>query len=301
MAVKKAIDVETLLRWAYRDELSKRMVSSAEGIWDRIEDNGQRGGIDVGHGAAQRYPHFGLPHPDAEEIERQVSALPDGAIDWQVEAEPIMGDLLQLADPRPMMTRPPARRRPTVGWHGHGGAWGASRVDLPREAIMVRSLRTAALVTMHAKMGTRPDWGDTNPPRPHAIKAERGPGWKVVGECRAKNLYTEGSYCPLQFSPSPLTIAEIRADYLAWWRGLNALVATLELTEHAALPPVSPEMPWLEPARSPSPPPSPALGPPGWPSPRSTLPLKPSRSTAGPRKRVLRAGIARIVPKEGAS
>jgi hypothetical protein len=35
--VKTKIDIETLLHWAYRDELSKRQTSSAEGIWNRIQ------------------------------------------------------------------------------------------------------------------------------------------------------------------------------------------------------------------------------------------------------------------------
>jgi hypothetical protein len=54
---KIPMDTELLLlRWAFQDELSKRKTSSAEGIWDRILEDGQRGGIDVGHSAAQRYP-----------------------------------------------------------------------------------------------------------------------------------------------------------------------------------------------------------------------------------------------------
>ena len=50
---KIPMDTELLLRWAFQDELSKRKTSSAEGIWDRILEDGQRGGIDVGHSAAQ--------------------------------------------------------------------------------------------------------------------------------------------------------------------------------------------------------------------------------------------------------
>jgi hypothetical protein len=52
---RTAIDVESLLIWAFRDELSKRGLSSAEGIWDKIEQDAQRGGIDPGHGRAMLF------------------------------------------------------------------------------------------------------------------------------------------------------------------------------------------------------------------------------------------------------
>jgi hypothetical protein len=78
---RREVEVEALLHWTYRDELPQREISSAEGIWDQIAQHGQRGGIDVGHGAAQQYPHFGLPHPDALAIEKVVAALPDARID----------------------------------------------------------------------------------------------------------------------------------------------------------------------------------------------------------------------------
>src|ERR1700720_1738855 len=96
MTDKIAIDTEFLIRWAYQDELSKRQTSSAEGIWDRILEDGQRGGIDPGHGAAQRYSHFGLPDPDAELIERAVGALEDAVIDWERSFETIAAELAGL-------------------------------------------------------------------------------------------------------------------------------------------------------------------------------------------------------------
>ena len=90
---------------------------------------------------------------------------------------------------------------------------------------MVRSLRTSALVTMHAMMGTRPDWKSEHP-HPLPVAATKGPGPKIFGECRRKNWYSDGSYCPLRWWPSPISIAEARADYIAWWRGLVQLAGT---------------------------------------------------------------------------
>lgn len=209
---KRSIEIEKLLHWAYRDELSKRTTSSAEGIWDQIAEYGQRGGIDPGHGAAQRYPHFGLPHPDAEEIEKAVARLENLILDWSASCDAIMGDMAPLIQ--------------------------------KRDVLMVRSLRTAALVTMHANMGSRPDWRE-DPPRPYFIQAERGRNRaKIIGQCLSKDRYTVGAYCPLQWEPSPLNIAVARAEYACWHRGLTMLAQTLDLDSHTALPPAAPGRPW---------------------------------------------------------
>lgn len=275
---KTQIEIECLLHWAYRDELSKRQTSSAEGIWDHIEEWGQRGGIDPGHGAAQRYPHFGLPHADAEAIERAVGSLPDGMIDWASESEAIMGDLLGLADTRPLAARPKPPRTTKILYRDKYRdklGWRSETLAPPRDVIMVRSLQTAALVTMHASMGSRPDWRE-DPPRPYWIEAERGPSRaKIVGECRGRDHYTTGSYCPLQWLPSPLTIAAARGDYLAWHRGLVTLAETLALDAHEVLPPAAPEYPWLEPSE-------PRAVYTVGESTRTKLPLVPQRDRIGP-------------------
>ncbi len=83
MPVKTEIDVELGLRWAWRDELSKRQTSAAEAVWDRIDDFGRHGGVDVDDGGngIQRYD-FGEPHPDALILEKAVAELEPVVIDW---------------------------------------------------------------------------------------------------------------------------------------------------------------------------------------------------------------------------
>lgn len=250
--MKRSIEIEKLLHWAYRDELSKRQTSSAEGIWDHIQEFGANGGIDLGHGAAQRYPHFGLPHPDAEKIEKAVAALEDQCIDLAASTDALMGDLAPLLS--------------------------------QRDVLSVRSLRTTALVTMHAYMGTRPDWHPETP-RPRWIEPEKGPQNRprIIGECRGRFLYTVGSYCPLQWDPSAISIALARLDYVAWHRGLAQLAEVLELDAHDALPPAAKEQPWFD------------RTPPGrifkfGEVTREKLPLKPQRDYAGPPPRRGRHG-----------
>lgn len=305
-----SVPIEKLLHWAYRDELPKRLMSSAEGIWDCIADYGQRGGVDIGHGAAQRYPHFGLPHPDAERIECAVGALPDADIDWRAEVRAILGDLVALVNLNRRGEQPEPQRKSRVRWgvydftiRGKRRRRGAEvvAIDPPRDVMMVKSLHTAAIVTQHARMGTRPDWRE-EPSRPVMVEPDRGPRnrGKVIGESIGKDRYATGSYCPLRWEPSPISVAEARVDYLVWWRALLRLSRTLELAEFVTLPPDMPEMPWLAPV-------APVMilpaGPPSvlWPA-TSPLPLKPRRAVAGGRKaRRLGSAARKIEPESAAS
>lgn len=253
---KREIDVEQLLRWAYREELPKGETSSAEAVWDAIADYGANGGVACqAEGGPQRYD-FGEPDPDAKKLAAAVTALPDLIIDWEASTDALMGDMAAIL--------------------------------VARDVLMVRPLRTAALVTMHAKMGNRPDWRDAVPwtsPVPSAKDHARP---MLVGECRGRNLYSTGSYCPIRWEPSPITIALARAEYAAWHRGLHALCQTVTLDRHVVLPPAAPAQPWFErqPARRIY-----AVGE------RATvkLPLKPARKTAGPARRQHRAGEVRHI------
>jgi hypothetical protein len=97
----------------------------------------------------------------------------------------------------------------------------------------------------------------------------------IIGECRGKNLYTIGSYCPLPWTPSPVSIIQARAGYLAWWRGLRMLSEVLQLLNHDALPPSAPQAPWRDGSEPP-----PITLPDGGRKPTKVLPLKPQRPIA---------------------
>lgn len=304
MIAKIEIDCELLVRWAYQDELSKRVTSSAEGIWDRIQEEGQRGGVDVGHSAAQRYPHFGLPDPDAELIEKAVSSLEDLVIDWDQSFDAIAAELAGLISINQITRRGEKQRATKAGW----GKAGAKAVkvffgeeprpvhDRPRDVMMVGGLRTGALVTMHAIKGTRPDWIEESP-KPERVPAASGPNAMIVGDCRGRNLYSIGSYCPLKWEPSPLSIVSSRAEYVAWHDGLTKLAETIQLAKFNPLPPKASRTPWLDE-------PSAETCQSVWPvvptaantvSAWGTLPLHPARGRMGPPLRPARAGQVRFI------
>lgn len=288
---RRRVEVEKLVQWAYRDELPKRHTSSAEGSWDRLAQFGSLGGMDPGHGAAQRYPHFGLPHPDAEAIEKAVGALPDLVIDWPESTEAILGDLASLVAIN-QLQRPQGApgRLTTSGWTDHKtGRWRVAE-NRPRDVLLLGKLNTAALVTMHAAQGTRPDWADEHP-QPTYIQADRSPTGTpaLIGECRGRDLYATGSYCPVCWEPSPVSIAQLRADYWCWFRGLEMLAESLELAAHVVLPPSAPPQPWLDSATEPG-----LIFAVGE-STGKPLPLKPQRKLATGAKRPQRGSAVRKI------
>lgn len=296
-------DIEDLLRWAYIEELSKRQLSAAEGIWESIQDYANHGGIDSGRGAAQRYAHFGLPDPDAERIEKAVSELADTVIDWQQHFHAIAGDLAGLVSINDLSPADRGRKRePEYGWDEAGqralkaffGDKGAvPYVVPPRDVLMVGGIKTGALIVMHAIRGDRPDWREEHP-EPQMTPAYKGPHAMIVGECRGKNLYSLGSYCPLTWSPSPLSIITARADYFAWHGALVQLAASLDLEKFKALPPAAPRLPWIEndewQSRV-----LPVVN--GYPLAKwGTLPLKPARPRAGPPRKQQSEPARRVDP-----
>lgn len=310
MAGKIEVEIESLLKWAFVEELSKRQLSSAEGIWERIQEDGQRGGVDKGHGAAQRYSHFGLPDPDAELIEKAVGALEDTVIDWEQSFDAIAAELAALISVNEVKRdRHQQVKRPKAGWGKAGtkaleGWWGRGAAkpiqDRPRDVLMVAGLRTNALVTMHAIKETRPDWHD-DPPEPKMVMALKGPNAQIVGECRGRNLYTLGAYCPLRYEPSPMSIISSRAEYLAWHHGLTHLANTLVLSKFTPLPPRASPTPWLDPPAEES------RVVPVIPTGRNSvaewgkLPLAPARGRMGGPMRAAKAGPVRFpLAMEGA-
>ena len=245
---KTSVDIEKLLQWAYLDELPKREISSAEGIWNRLEQYGSLGGVNPdpgGPGNAQRYAQFGLPHRDAEEIERAVGALGSASIEDDYDV--IVGELAALVrvnDLTPRQAALPKLRTTVAGYLDKDSI--APPAAAPRDVLIFKSISMSVLVTHHAVMRTRPDWTSADP-KPFPTPASHGRGSKIVGECRGKNLYTTGSYCPLRWSPSPIDVVLGRADYHLWRAALVQLSQTLQLDDHQALPPAASAAPWINP------------------------------------------------------
>ncbi len=125
------------------------------------------------------------------------------------------------------------------------------------------------------------------------MTAARGTHAAVVGECVARNKYTTGSYCPMEWEPTGPDIAEQRGYWVTWRDALCELVDTLQLDEHQALPPAVPADPWRTPETRRKVLPSLVIGP----HQLKTVPLKPQRPMPD---RPKKWKLGKEVPRSGA-
>lgn len=251
---KRPMDVELALRWMARDELSKRATSAAESVWDRIEDMGRHGGVDVddNHVSSQRYAHIGEPDPDALVLEHAIAKLEPVVIDWAQSLAAIAGPLAGLVsvnDFKRHQTRTPkagwgkAGDRALRGWFGPGGE--RPQRDRPRHIMMVGTFHPKTLITVHAAGASRPPLDDEDP-KPVRVLSTNGKNAKVEGSCEGRDRYSAGAYCPLDWLPSPTSVILSRADYVVWWEALNAIAETVVLEKIELLPPRAPALPWFD-------------------------------------------------------
>ena len=282
--------IDSLLEWAYSEELPKAPPSSSQRNWRSIVEYGSRGGIDVGQSSAARYTHYEEPHPDARIIEAAVNALPDMAINWKRDFDLIAHELAPLVSINELIGKPTSA--PLVSTAKAGFYDDPANVPAPpkRDIILVNTIKTEVLIYTHAVQGTRPGNWRANDMQAIPTPAERGPLAKIIGICKGKNSYTSGSYCPLRWMPSPVKIVLARANYITWHRALVTLAETLQLAEHIPAMPNAPATPWID------------EGPKHWligpikRAKRNPLPLKPPRKRAGPKETPPRYPGRRVGP-----
>jgi hypothetical protein len=114
---------------------------------------------------------------------------------------------------------------------------------IPSPGMMIGTFHPKTLVMVSAAGSKRPDWRDAEP-RPARVLSSNG-NVKVEGNCEGKNRYSAGSFCSLEWSPSPTEIILARADYVVWWQTLVHLAETVELAKFKLLPPAAAAEPWF--------------------------------------------------------
>lgn len=211
---KKIVDVERLLQWAFREELPKKPYPVSD-FWARLIELGGR--VDEGMAYSDQ-PGFLCeepPHPDSLLVSHAVAQLESDEIDLDVSRETLMGPL---------------------------ACW------LPEDQTILRlSLRfqTRALLTMHAQMGTRPQW-DVGEIKPARVIGRNGK--PVVHGITPGGRYSEGAFCPLGLNIDACTIANARGEYAAWRNGLAKVRTTLEgwkLADFTPTGPAAAPLPWI--------------------------------------------------------
>lgn len=250
MTIKRKMDVESALRFAYRDELPKRgAVAASSTAWDAITRYGEMGGERIDCTPEPGFPAIlGEPHPDALAIEQAVRGLSS------LSGAELGDDALSA---------------------------GIEGFCLDETTYVARAMQNIpALVAIHARLGRRPPFGPA-PVMERVVGANGKPvvvrqepyfvpvRWQVVTDKRGRKtekpvefveyqkdvpapairagLYPEGAMCPLACSPRPEFVMLERAEYAVWWAALDYLAETLagELDTIAVTMLRAPQRPWL--------------------------------------------------------
>lgn len=248
--MKKRVGIESLLVWAFRDELPK---AQCDGPALPVLVNGSDPIVAwVGDGAPEqvsdgRQNAYGLmpdryasdePHPDAVTVFRAVQRLADCALDMP-------------ADWNPFADMPAA-------------AWAAPTAE---EALRRLVARPALLIRKHALLGGMPDWGREAPVPVERPVTENGKvKWfrqvdvvdslglpmtiEMDGYNRRSGRPYPGAYTKTEVVPDPVPLAVARAEYQLWRAALDVICDDLAdaggLAAHDVAPSVLAWEPWFD-------------------------------------------------------
>ncbi|MEX0745691.1 MAG: hypothetical protein WD118_08815 [Phycisphaeraceae bacterium] len=265
--MKTPIDIEELLVWAFGWEKCKDphaprpLVNGFDPVlqWAELQAERRDGRPFMNGGLAWPFMDWkmGGPHPDAECVRAAVRTLAPARVDLAANAEALLGDAAWLIASHLDAGAPEAYASdPAETVHARTRAFDAGAVAkfdgrnarLRRGEVQggpVVALDAAALVAVHAALISRPDWCEQGL-RVHPIIGDRGRP-RVVGAWNGRGYYSPGSFCPLEWTPDPLSVARDRATYAVWHDALSALAAMLadSLGTHAPLSPGAAAAPWL--------------------------------------------------------
>lgn len=241
---KRVMDVEDALRWAYNDELPKDRGLGGKGPAEPCEVSPMFRHAALGTRVDSRSYEpklpaaLGEPHPDALMIEKAVAGL-------SALADREIAGALQLAP-------------------DFAASHGVDEHQAIRRALGMAS----GIVARCAKLRRRPFWQESTM-FPGPLVNGRGNAlavrWEPIFskdmngsevehealvpiELRSRGEYPFGAYCPLSYSPTPASIVDERAEYLAWWWALDHLASELQgrLTSVGLTSPSAAQLPWLD-------------------------------------------------------
>lgn len=230
---KRPAEIEALLQWAYREELPKQQSDLS---WAALfSSHSWRYGCRIDRfSAGDHFPAvMGAPHDDALQLAHMVEGLPSRVdIEWEESRDKLIPDLIDWAPP---------------------------------DDFLCRGMATspAALVIHHARMKTRPPWGE-GPFRVVRVNGKNGKpliryvdddGHLVEG-LTAGRRYGPAAHCVLtlaRFHESPPErhdliheIVSDRFEYAVWHAALVTLARESRILRSVAVQqPVAAARPWV--------------------------------------------------------
>lgn len=258
----KKVDIETLLRWAYREELPK------DGTTPRGPDGYLPGWCAVGpYGELGtmvdrwRLNNFGViidpaatenAHPDAVCVAKAVRSLSEFEVEMPDDWNPAddLGDL---------------------GVHGRAAVVRCAEKAMKVESDGRRWLKKAPerLIVYHAVVGGVPDW-HVDPPVVEMVKKNGKPAWfrkqripdatdadgnviswreiEADGFNKKSRRPFDDAYRKYALEPDPVLGLIGRAEYEVWRAALDVIVEEIDgkLLDHICLPSKRPWRPWEE-------------------------------------------------------
>lgn len=254
----KRIDIEHLVRWAYRDELPKvaretSLIAALRSGWASISRWSELMTVVQEGDLVNRWGLVPLdtmddPHPDALAVAAAVERLGD----FEVSLPEGWNPLSDLGDLGP--EGQDAVRR------------GLDRLSPPDgQGARVMRQPLARIVIRQAILGTAPSWEAEVPARRMVTGPNGKPRWfravshvsagafgdvtetvEVDGFNAARQRPFPGAYRKFELEPDPCPVVVERGEYELWVAGLHALVDLLAgtLSAHAPLPPARVARPW---------------------------------------------------------
>lgn len=189
----KQVEIDRLLQWTFRDQISKRQKFSVPNVWGMYE----RHMLGCGSSTSGGHGDFG-----------DVSALPD------TDALVVAGEVQKL------------NRQMSIVWSASKAALLGDFAGMaPNEMLLV--FDEAELVIECAQLGINPLW-NVGYPRPSPTVLPNGKP-EVRGKRYGKDRYSEGSCCPLCWgSPTIDGFVLARARYAVWHAALTRLAQALQ-------------------------------------------------------------------------
>lgn len=255
----KTVDIETLLRWAYRDELPKMaaassMVAAVRSSWHAVSRFGELMAVVQEADVVNRWGLVPLtraaddPHPDALAVADAVEALAACDVNVPESWNPLsdMGDL--GAEGEDAVRRGIDRLAPR-------GVDGRRKLRDPLSRLIIR----------HALLGGGPAWEAEAPTRRMVMGANGQPRWfrrvacttpgafgpltthlEVDGFNPAGRRPFPGAYRKFELVPDPAPAIVERGEYELWFAALGLLVEALSgtLVQHVPMPCQRSPRPW---------------------------------------------------------
>ncbi|MEF2553240.1 hypothetical protein VQ042_18065 [Aurantimonas sp. A2-1-M11] len=252
----KRIGIETLLAWAYRQELPKAGSGTVRGHagpgagvggWDMISEFSELHTlIDMSNhwGCVPDFSTEDEPHPDAVLVGQAVARFGDATFE-ACEGYDVLGDL-RLEDGSALTDE--------------------ERDDCHRRGVAIARINEArmpATIARLAILGTHPEWAGYPVARLPVSNAQGGPAWfrkavrasanggpditiEIDGYDRRRQRPHPGAYRRTRLTPDPVQIVVDRVEYQAWVLALASLAADLggALADHAVDGPDRCLWPW---------------------------------------------------------